>query len=340
MCVCARVYRLHNSHRCYSLISCSTTSPCRRLDGMAYPIISNATLAALITLMSTCAMSPWSVPVAATANSPIRVLAVETIAGKSHWNFMRAVLRALTDGGHHVTVFTPFVDGDRENYTEVDMSADFPIKLDMDLAEILEKFVRPTSLLPLSVTLSRYFCDIVYGNKRMQDVLRRRWRDDFDVVIIEPMSSKCVSYLATELGLPAIYAIPSPMITHNEHGFFGHVPNPATVSHLLADHSVPRSFGQRIGNAVLSAYAVLSVKYGEWTAQPRPYDRIPAVPPALVFVNSDFITEAPRPVPPNVVYVGGLHLERPKTVAPNVRIKRQNGSPIIDRIYIYKARLH
>lgn len=296
---------------------------------MMHPIIPNVALAALMMLMSTCAMSPGTAPAAATANSVIRVLAVETVAGKSHWNFMRAVLRALTDGGHRVTVFTPFADGDRENYTEVDMSAEFPIKLDMDLTEIMEKFVSPTSLLPMSVTLSRLFCDIIYGNKQMQDVLQRRWRDDFDVVIIEPLGSECVSYLAAELGLPVIYAVPSPMITHREYGFFGHIPNPATVSHLLADHGVPRSFGQRFGNAILSAYAVFTVVYGEWTAQPGPYDRIPAVPPALVFVNSDFITEAPRPVPPNVVYVGGLHLERPKTVAPNVRINPKDKTRVL-----------
>lgn len=48
-----------------------------------------------------------------------RILAIETFAGKSHWNFMSAVLRAMTDNGHNVTVFTPFVDGNRENYTEI-----------------------------------------------------------------------------------------------------------------------------------------------------------------------------------------------------------------------------
>lgn len=58
-----------------------------------------------------------------------RILAVETIGGKSHWNFMSAVLLSLTDAGHGVTVFTPFLDGQRVNYTEVDTSKTFELVL-------------------------------------------------------------------------------------------------------------------------------------------------------------------------------------------------------------------
>jgi len=42
-----------------------------------------------------------------------RILAIETFVEKSHWNFMSTVLRALTDNGHNVTVFTLFLDGNR-----------------------------------------------------------------------------------------------------------------------------------------------------------------------------------------------------------------------------------
>lgn len=52
----------------------------------------------------------------------VRILAVETIGGKSHWNFMSAVLGSLADNGHNVNVFTLFLDGNRANYTEVNIS--------------------------------------------------------------------------------------------------------------------------------------------------------------------------------------------------------------------------
>lgn len=253
--------------------------------------------------------------------SGMKVLAVETVAGKSHWNFMRATLRALTDAGHEVTVFTPFPDGDRENYTEVDTSAAFQMKLDVDLAEVLEKFVEPSSILPLIVTISRTLCDAIYNDDRMKAAMTIDGGGGYDVVVVEPIGSECVSHAATVLGLPLVFVVPSPMLSHYESAFLGHVPNPAVVSHVLAGHAVPRSFVQRFGNAVLLAYSVFAVRYTEWSlkrAAPKPYDALPPVRPSAIFVNSHFVTEASRPVPPNYVQVGGLHLGQPEPI-PSVR---------------------
>lgn len=256
----------------------------------------------------------------------MRVLAVETIAGKSHWNFMRAVLRSLTDAGHAVTVFTPFLDGDRDNYTEVDTSAAFRMKLDVDLAEVLEKFAKPSSILPLIVTISRSLCDAIFRDDRMVAAMRPSSDGGsvYDMVIVEPVGSECVSHAATAMGLPLVFVVPSPMISHFEGPFLGHVPNPAAVSHLMAGHAVPRSFVQRFGNSVLLAYSVFLVRYAEWSlkrqdaAAPKPFDVLEPVRPSAVFVNSHFATEASRPLPPNVVQVGGLHLEQPKSLPPDI----------------------
>lgn len=48
-----------------------------------------------------------------------RILSVETVGGKSHWNFMSSIIRALVDNKLNVTVNTPFTDENRQNYTEV-----------------------------------------------------------------------------------------------------------------------------------------------------------------------------------------------------------------------------
>lgn len=66
------------------------------------------------------------------------ILAIETIAGKSHWNFFSSVLRSLWDKGHNVTVFTPITEGNRENYTEIDTSGDLPKKRGIGLEDMLE----------------------------------------------------------------------------------------------------------------------------------------------------------------------------------------------------------
>ncbi|XP_022181664.1 UDP-glucuronosyltransferase 2B2-like isoform X2 [Myzus persicae] len=72
--------------------------------------------------------------------SSARILAVETVGGKSHWNFMSGILRALVNDGHSVTVFTPFADGNRENYTEVDTTSEGALQfMDKDLEQMMSR---------------------------------------------------------------------------------------------------------------------------------------------------------------------------------------------------------
>lgn len=274
-----------------------------------------------------CVFAVASVPLVPGA-SAYRVLAVEYVPGKSHWNFMRAILHALLDRGHAVTAFTPFPDGGRrENYTEVDLSADVPAKMAMDVTGVLNTFGRTSVMVPLVMQLSRAFCTIVSGKDAMRDILRHGRDGDsgFDVVITETAASECASHVAAELGLPLIYAVPSPMVTYIEPAVLGHVPNPATVSHMMAGHAVPRTFARRFANLVLSAYSAYVLAREETklrSLDPQPYDLVPPVKPSVVFVNTHHATDAPRLMPPGVVQVGGIHLlDQPKNDLPDVSIQ-------------------
>ncbi|CAI6351304.1 unnamed protein product [Macrosiphum euphorbiae] len=271
----------------------------------------------------------WLSVVLIPAGEAARILAVETIAGKSHWYFMSSVLRSLTDAGHTVTVFTPFPDGDRANYTEVDTSRDFPLKLDLDVMHTIQAYRDPFKLTNLVSVLARFFCDAVYGNRKLTDLIASGARDQYDLLLIEPLGFDCVSYLADVLSLPVIYSIPSPMITFTERLFTGHLTNPACVSHLLANHAVPGTFVQRFTNTALLTYSMAKTKYDQLVTlftDPRPYDLAPTVNPSIIFQNSHYVTESPRPITPNVIYVGGIHL-KPATTIPKDILDFIEGSP-------------
>lgn len=275
--------------------------------------MSYATIAVLLAFACTSVVPP--------ANG-VRVLAVEVVAGKSHWNVMSAVLRALTDGGHRVTVFTSFPDGDRDNYTEVDVSADFPRRLDANAAAMVGKFGDPVATLRITARMSRSYCDTIHRNGRFRALLESadRGPTGFDVVVVEPLWLDCMSHVAAELDVPLVYVMPSPMVTFLERPFLGHVSNPAAVSHVMARHAVPDTFVRRLTNAALLAYSAFVFAYSDsWYkyTEPKPYDGRPTVAPSAVFVNSHFVTEPSRPVTPNVVEVGGIHLNQPKPI-PNV----------------------
>jgi len=246
------------------------------------------------------------------------------MSGVSHWNFVSGVLQALVDNGHLVTAFTPFptMDGHRprDNYTEVDMSREMLIALNGQVTDVVQKWSMSFGNVVSWVQLSRNACDKIYGHPAMQDLLRpdRDGRGPpFDVVIIEPFLSDCVSYVAARLGVPLIYATALPAIGLMERVHTGHAANPATVSNLVADHGVPKTFVQRLSNSALYAYSNVAMAYADsalrWT-EPRQYDTVSPVTPSLVFVNGHYVSEPPNPVLPSVIHVGGIHLKPPKAL--------------------------
>lgn len=265
-------------------------------------------LTAIVTLTSTSILSVHSA----------RILAIESVPGKSHWNFMSGILRALTDNGHEVTAFTPYLDGYRENYTEVDISSSYPLKLDMDFVELRKIFNSPLTTFNFMVEFDRYSCEIMYNNDRLNAILTKDLRSNFDAIIMEPgIATGCMTYLATDSNLPLIFTIPTPINLYTERIIFGDVSNPATVSPLLADHSVPRTFSHRLSNTLLFLYSNLIITLKELSFKiidPKPYDLNAPVSPSLVFINRNFIGDASRPISSNAVSVGGIHLKPTKEI--------------------------
>ncbi|VVC33683.1 UDP-glucuronosyl/UDP-glucosyltransferase [Cinara cedri] len=286
---------------------------------MAYYQKSNTLCSPIFIILIFSLACSWISPAVENA----RILAVETEYAQSHWNFMSFVLRELSNTGHHVTVFTPFPDGgNRDNYTEVDTSKEFPSVLEMDLVETLSLWRKPTAMVKNAIKSARQFCDILYDNAQMKKIMENHKNHMFDLVIIETHGVNCVSYLATKLNLPMIYIIPSPMITYAERFFHGHIPNPATISSLCYGHAFPKTFYQRLENTVLSVYSLLFINFDEWIIKfinQKPHHSITRYyQPSLIFVNSHYITEASRPFPPSVVQIGGIHLKPVKNMSKDI----------------------
>ncbi|CAI6348012.1 unnamed protein product [Macrosiphum euphorbiae] len=252
-----------------------------------------------------------------------RILAIETFAGKSHWNFMSSVLRAMTDNGHNVTVFTPFLDGNRENYTEIDMSNIFPMKLNMSIVRMRNLF--NNWFTPISFMMKndgRRSCEILHNNDQLNDFLENKLQTDFDAIVIEPgIVSGCLSYLGANSNLPVIYTTPIPINTYTERITYGDVSNPATVSPMLFNFAVPKTFIQRFTNTLIWLYSSIIVKFQEFLLQlfdSKPYDLGTINPPSLVFMNTHFISDKSRPTPSNVVNVGGIHLKPSKKIPKDI----------------------
>lgn len=253
------------------------------------------------------------------------ILAVETVPGRSHWNFMSAVLQALTDSGHKVVAFTSYPSSANtsgsDNYTEVDTSAVLRRHAGERASRVLADYSRLSYIVPSVVRWSRQFCDAVYDMEQVRALMANGTETTarFDLLVTEPLGSECVSHLAAAVGLPMVYVVPTPMITYMQPSIVGHSANPAYVPHLLYGSAI-RAFEHRLANTAMYAYGWLVRWYTERTASRRPYDMHRPTKPSIVFVNSHHITEPTMLLPPNVIHIGGIHLDRPN-ILPPVSIK-------------------
>ncbi|XP_025195734.1 UDP-glucuronosyltransferase 2C1-like [Melanaphis sacchari] len=256
--------------------------------------------------------------------SGARILAVEPHGSKSHWQYMKSILDLLT-ARHQVTVITPLPAGDRENYTEIDASQVFPVYPVTDAVHMVERFGSVVDMLPPvpERSLERDMCDAFYDFGPVRDLLRRGpGGRPYDVVLLEPLCSPCLSYLAHRLRVPEVYAIPSAMITPMERPIFGTEPSPSYVPNLLYNGASMDGFAQRLANVALFAY----VKIVPWLTnvrmayrEPRRYDAAAVRhKPSLVFINTHFITESPRPFPVNMIQIGGIHLRPPGALPDDI----------------------
>lgn len=246
-----------------------------------------------------------------------RILALAPIAGKSHWIYMRGILYALTDRGHQVTVLTPFPEGSRENYTEIDLSDESLKFVHLKIADAREQFGGCTAIMNAVNQLSRSACQAIYEHNFTKRIMADRASVQFDVVFAELMASECNSYLTAKLNLPLVYVTPPPLISYMERPVLGHYPNPAVVSHVLNNYSVPRTFIERFISTMLLVYTSCLLQFKNRFPNEddkQIFDSVEPVKPSIVFSNAHHIIDSSRPLPPNVIPVGGIHLSPPKKV--------------------------
>ncbi|XP_050432599.1 UDP-glycosyltransferase UGT5-like isoform X3 [Adelges cooleyi] len=231
------------------------------------------------------------------------VLAVQPLAARSHWTFMRAVLQTMVDSGHNVTVYTPFHSTGADNfpsgvgYTEVPLKLAMPELLGLDVLTSVRDFSDVWRFVPVGVWSSRSACDIIAGLSLT---------GQYDLFVVELISSECVSYLSRVLDVPLLYTFPSPMGSWMDDQVFGTNTNPSNTARLLARYGVPRTFAERLDNVHGQAVALALHWLYEQTVEHEHRK------PSVMFTNSDWTVEKHEPAPVNLIRVGGLHLSTPK----------------------------
>lgn len=249
-----------------------------------------------------------------------RILAIFPTVSKSHFDFFQPLILALASRGHHITVINSFPQTPPVgNYTDISVR-DFKKIFFNDIA--FDQFYD----LPISWYDNQLFLhsqvENVKGVFDNTDVKILLSSDKlFDLVMVEYWNNDIALGFASRFRVPVI-AMSSCNILPWHNGRFG---NPDDTSYI------PNIFLARRGNLdlwgrVLNTVQVASAKLFYRLFFQTKSDRIAkevfgdSLPPldelarqsSLMLVNIHHSYFGPRPLSPQVVEVGGLHVKQPQ----------------------------
>ncbi|XP_065222654.1 UDP-glucosyltransferase 2-like [Planococcus citri] len=242
------------------------------------------------------------------------ILGIATYDGNSHWLVMQAVFNALANAGHQVTVITPNSKS-TANVSLIDISKSLPPRRNAFTFDFIRpEYERPYLTLNVLPSLSLGQCDKAHRLPEVRRLLNGERK--FDVVISEVFGTDCDAVFAYLLKVPLISVVTSAMLPWASYRV-GNPENPSYVPNILLPYAGPMSFDQRLINTFYNIYTYFVDIYSNYrvTSMNRKHfgNEVPSAQKifrntSLVFVNSHFTVDQPRPFVPNVIEVGGIHL--------------------------------
>lgn len=233
------------------------------------------------------------------------------------------LFKKLADKGHNVTVITLFpLQISNGNYKEIMLNGSHLTDRATlnDLGKIphwrVMSYVIPTVI----TEYPKIICPMLYTSTEIQNLSKNNVK--FDLVLLKVFETECVYQLAKQFKCPVI-GIHSAIILPWSARRFALSTNPSYIPNVYLPHNGKMSFWQRLENLMATEYlklynryvmlendkAVVAKYFGEEEAsqlESLGYDT------SVFLVNIHYTVNSPRPLVPNVIEIGGIHIGEPK----------------------------
>ncbi|KAL3266345.1 hypothetical protein HHI36_010523 [Cryptolaemus montrouzieri] len=252
-----------------------------------------------------------------------RILGLFCYPGKSHFEVSIPIMKQLAVVGHNITVVSPFtLTQPQERYTDLSFHEVLPLNKEEHPANnmnsihsrILASYLTPF----LSDNSVDGFCKLAFESKAVQKLLESA--EKFDLVITEMFVTDCLLAINQKYNVPVIGFVSSIMLPWNA-ARFGVPDTPSYIPTLFLDYSQQMSFFGRLENTLVSLahkfwFVMRNKRDDEIAAKylngvSRSASRF-ADNASLLLVNSHHSLNGPRPFPPNVIEIGGVHIGKSK----------------------------
>ncbi|KAM8716696.1 hypothetical protein ACLKA7_003550 [Drosophila subpalustris] len=253
----------------------------------------------------------------------LKILGLFPHPAKSHFQFFHPIIRRLAESGHNVDVVSTFPDAQAPpGYTDYSLpGVNFSITLDFDMFEGSHlSFLLPYMDFAYLYMYGKDACRDTLNGEALEQILRNP-PGYYDVILMEHFNTDCLMGVAYKLKAPVVALCSSALMPwHYER--VGAPLIPSYMPALFLGQSQQMSLGARLGNWVTThslnlLYKLLSVPAGDELLRQRFGPGIPSTSElvkntSLILINQHFSLSGPRPLPPNVIEVGGVHIVEAK----------------------------
>ncbi|XP_014440731.1 UDP-glucuronosyltransferase 1-8-like [Tupaia chinensis] len=249
----------------------------------------------------------------------------------SHWFTMRSVVEKLLDKGHELVLVKPDVSwqlGKSLNFTVKTYSTSYTLEdLDREFGNFINNQwkTREQSFLFMLMSSSHGFfellfshCKSLFNDQKLVDYLKE---SSFDAVFLDPFDM-CGLIIAKYLSLPSVVFTRGIPCYFLEEG--AQCPAPLSyVPRFLLGFSDTMTFKERVQNHLFYLEERVFCSYFFNTATEVASEILQT--PVTVYdlysqtsiwlFRSDFVMDYPRPVMPNMVFIGGINCNEAKPVS-------------------------
>ena len=266
-----------------------------------------------------------SAPLLIQFSSGAKILSINFISSKSHFIVYSPLLYGLADRGHEVTIFTPDPPGEaRKNVRHIQV---------YDTKAVANKTLNLYTQREQTGNVWKYLnCNFWSFLSYVEAGCRRGFehpftnellKENFDLVILTPLYNECLYGLLHKMNVSVVLFNQVSILPWQAESF-GAPTLPAFSPLLYYGFSDQMNFVERVINFLGMVYfeGVLEFYYNP--AMERLYrEYVDAKAPplkeiernsSLILANSHIAFVPPRPMMPDIIEVGGLHLRPPNSL--------------------------
>uniref|UniRef100_A0A1Y9HAI0 Uncharacterized protein n=1 Tax=Anopheles farauti TaxID=69004 RepID=A0A1Y9HAI0_9DIPT len=270
---------------------------------------------------------------ALTPVQPAKILSIFPTTSKSHWILGSALMKELAMDGHEVTVISPFtLKNAPKTYRHVEIVYNRGVFEEM-MDKVFDKI--DDSIVEKMLELGVFVTEIVNTTLTSPEVQKLLHSDEtFDLLVLEVFLDDAFLGFADRFNCPVVG-----MSTFGASTWVNSLtgsPQPLSyVPHPMSSFTDKMNFWQRLGNVLFTAFDEALVKvmveptyeryYREYFPNAtRSLEEMRRRGVSLILVNSHFSLSFPRPYLPNLIEIGGFHVNRKVNPLPEVRLQVLN----------------